>query len=99
MMMGTLWNVGWGYFLRNTLQTALMVLGIVLGVAVVVAIDLANVSASRAFELSTESIAGHTTHQIVGGPEGIDEEIYVELRTSGITQNIAPVITSYAWSE
>jgi len=45
-----------------------MILGITLGVAVAIAIDLANVSASRAFDLSTEAVAGRTTHQIIGGP-------------------------------
>jgi len=94
----SLWNVGWRYLLRNPLQTGLMVLGIVLGVAVVTAIDLANVSASRAFDLSTEAISGRTTHQIVGGPQGIEESIYVDLRRSGITRDIAPVIASYVWS-
>jgi putative ABC transport system permease protein len=48
----TLWNVGWRHLLRHPWQSVLMVVGILLGVAVVVSIDLANASASRAFELS-----------------------------------------------
>ena len=76
-----------------------MLLGIALGVAVVVAIDLANVSATRAFDLSTNSIAGQATHQISGGPQGIDQQLYVDLRTQGITRSAAPVITSYVWSD
>ncbi len=44
----TLLNVGWRYLLRHPWQTALMVVGITLGVAVAVAIDLANASASLA---------------------------------------------------
>ena len=54
----TLLNVGWRYLTRHLWQTALMVLGITLGVAVVVAIDLANVSASRAFDLSENETKG-----------------------------------------
>src|SRR5690606_29828365 len=69
----TLLHIGWRYLLRRPWQSALMVVGIMLGVAVVVAIDLANASASRAFDLSTAAVAGRATHQIVGGPAGLDE--------------------------
>ena len=61
-----------------------MVLGIALGVAVVVAIDLANASAGRAFELSTEALTGKATHQINGGPQGLDEQVYVDLKRGGL---------------
>ena len=61
-------NVGWRYLLRHPWQTSLMILGIALGVSVMVAIDLANSAASRAFDLSTDAIAGRATHQIIGGP-------------------------------
>jgi len=74
-----------------------MILGITLGVAVAVAIDLANVSASRAFDLSTEAVAGRTTHQIIGGPDGLDESIYTHLKLNGISP-AAPVITQYVSS-
>ena len=58
----TFWNIGWRYMLRHPWQTILMIVGITLGVAVAVAIDLANSSASRAFDLSTEAVAGKATH-------------------------------------
>ena len=61
-------NVGWRYLLRHPWQSVLMVVGITLGVAMIVAIDLANASASQAFDLSTQAVAGRATHQIVGGP-------------------------------
>jgi putative ABC transport system permease protein len=66
-------NTGWRYLLRHPWQSVLMVLGITLGVAAVIAVDLANASASRAFDLSTGSVAGRATHQITGGPQGLDE--------------------------
>jgi len=72
-----------------------MIVGIMLGVAVVVAIDLANASAARAFDLSTEAVTGKTTHQIIGGPAGIDETLYIQIRRSGIVQYAAPVIQQY----
>lgn len=86
------------YLLRHPWQFGLCVLGVALGVAVVVSIDLANASASRAFQLSTATVAGAATHQIVGGPSGLDEAIYRQLRTDlGIRQS-APIVEGYVAS-
>ncbi|NNJ12332.1 FtsX-like permease family protein [Chloroflexales bacterium ZM16-3] len=84
------------YLLRHPWQIGLCVLGVALGVAVVVAIDLANASASRAFALSTESVAGRATHQIVGGPAGLDESLYIKLRVAMAVRPSAPVVEGYA---
>ncbi len=75
-----------------------MVLGITLGVAVVVAIDLANASASRAFDLSTEAVAGRATHQIVGGPDRLDESLYTDMQRSAEILTAAPVVSEYVSS-
>nr|HMN61712.1 hypothetical protein [Anaerolinea sp.] len=53
-----LWKVGLRYLLRHRWQSVLMVFGIALGVAVVISIDMANASAGRAFQLSTETLTG-----------------------------------------
>lgn len=79
------------YFFRHPLQLILSLLGIALGVAVVVAIDLANESSSRAFELSMESVAGNSTHQIIGGPEGIPDSLYGYLKIINI-EKAAPIV-------
>ncbi len=76
-------------------QSALMVLGILLGVAVVVAVDLANQSASRAFDLSAESVAGKATHTLAGGPAGLDEAAYTDLRRAGLPYPAAPLVSAY----
>ncbi len=101
----TLWNVGRRYLLRHPWQSVLMIVGIMLGVAVVVSIDLANASASRAFELSADAVAGRATHQITGGPEGLDEAIYTQLRLNRpdrflepIRSAAAPIIAEYVSS-
>lgn len=47
----------------------LAVVGVALGVAVVLGIDLANAAALRAMELSVERAAGRATHSIVGSPD------------------------------
>ena len=71
-----------------------MVLGITLGVAVVVAIDIANASAERAFDLSTDAVAGRATHEITGGPGGLNEDVYTDLRVTGLEVPAAPVLQS-----
>ena len=80
---------------RRAIQSALFILGVALGVAVIIAIDIANSSAKRAFALSTESITGKTTHQIVGGPNGIPTELYTQIRTELGIGTSAPVIFDY----
>ncbi len=87
--------------LRNPIQFAIMVLGIALGVAVMVSIDLANASAARAFDLSTSAVTGRATHSIVAGDQGIDESLYVRLRTDSQWResfDSAPLVVSHASS-
>lgn len=83
------------YLLRHPWQIGLCVLGVALGVAVVVAIDLANAGARRAFELSTETITGRATHQIVGGPAGLDEDLYRRIRLELGLRQAAPMVQGY----
>lgn len=84
------------YLLRRPLQSALCILGVALGVAVVVAIDLANGSASRAFILSTETVTGRATHQVVGGPAGLDQDVYRRIKVELGIEQAAPVVEGYA---
>ena len=84
------------YTSRRLFQSVLFVLGVALGVAVVIAIDLANGSASRAFELSTESVTGRATHQILGGPAGLPTDIYRQVRLDLDIDTSAPVIEGVA---
>ncbi|RMG70314.1 MAG: ABC transporter permease [Chloroflexi bacterium] len=80
------------YINRRFLQSILFVLGVALGVAMVIAIDVANSSAKRAFSLSTESITGSATHQIIGGPSGLSTAFYRQIRTELGIRTSAPVI-------
>lgn len=83
------------YVARRFLQSLLFVVGVALGVALVIAIDLANGSASRAFDLSAESVTGKATHRIVGGPAGLPTEVYTRLRLELGLREAAPVIAEY----
>ncbi|HET9907395.1 MAG TPA: FtsX-like permease family protein [Anaerolineales bacterium] len=87
--------------LRHPIQFAIMLLGIALGVAVMVSIDLANASAERAFDLSMTAVTGRATHAIVGSNQGVDESVYVSLRTDPQWRTAvesAPLVIAYAVS-
>jgi len=80
------------YLLRHPWQLVLSLVGISVGVAVIVAVDLANSSARKAFLLSMDTIAGKATHQIIGGPRGVAEAVYTQLRVEHGIRTIAPVV-------
>lgn len=88
-------RLAWRHAWRRPLQSLFLILGVAIGVAMIVAIDLANSSASRAFDLGTESVAGRATHQVVGGPTGLDEQIYIDLRRQADFRQSAPVVEEY----
>ncbi|MFH2133413.1 MAG: FtsX-like permease family protein, partial [bacterium] len=90
-----LFKIGFGYHKAHPLQTLLIIIGIALGVAVVVSIDIANSSVSRSFRLSTESLTGKTTHQIVGSSDGIPQEVFKDLRLKLGHRDNTPVVEGY----
>lgn len=93
MLRPIIFRLGLRYTSRRLFQSILFVLGVALGVAVVIAIDLANASAGRAFELSAESISGRATHQIIGGPTGLPSELYRDIRLELGLRDSAPVVS------
>ena len=84
---------------RRPIQSIFFIIGVGLGVAMIIAIDLATGAANRAFSLSTEAVTGKTTHQIVGGPSGLDESIYVALRQRLGYRLSAPIVEGYVVAE
>ena len=88
-------RLSWRHAWRRPLQSFFLVIGVAIGVAMIVAIDLANGAAQRAFELGTETVAGRATHQIVGGPNGLDQQVYVDLRRTLDYRNSAPIVEEY----
>ena len=91
-----LWRASRRYLARHPAQIGLAILGVALGVAVVVAVDLANASATRAFALSTEAVTGRTTHQVLGGPLGLPDGAYRRLVMEAGIERAAPVVEDYA---
>lgn len=82
--------------LRRPWQSALMILGVALGVAVIIAINLANTSARTAFALSTEAVVGKATHMLVGGPAGLPDDLFRQVRVEWGYRLSAPVVEGVA---
>lgn len=86
------------YLLHHRAQLVLSVLGVALGVAVVLSIDLATRSARGAFRVSAETVSGRATHQIVADAGALDERLLVLLRTEAGVRASAPVLEGFASS-
>ena len=74
------------------LRTATTVLGVALGVAVVIAIQLANASSVRGFATALDTMSGRAAIEIVGSGGGLDETVMPSLgwlREFGV---VSPVI-------
>src|SRR5438132_715517 len=96
--MNALHQAGVRHLLRHPAQLALALVGLALGVGTIVAVEVATESSRRAFELSLEAVNGPATHQITGGPRGIDERLYVRLRAQSFGSSpplFAPVLAGY----
>jgi len=93
--MPAIYRASFGYLRRHPWQLGLAVLGICIGVAVMVAVDLANQSSRKAFLLSMDTLNGQATHQIIAGPGGVDERIYTRLRVEKGFRSVAPIVAGY----
>ncbi|MEM8983252.1 MAG: FtsX-like permease family protein [Pseudomonadota bacterium] len=67
-------------------------LGVTLGVAVIVAIDIATSSSRAAMRVSLNTLYGNSTHQIGAGPAGLSPQLFGALRQRFPTMRFAPVI-------
>jgi putative ABC transport system permease protein len=85
----------WKYFFKHPWVILLSIIGVSIGVAVVVAIDIANTSAQKAFQISVENVTGTSTHQITGGPLGMDESFYTALVMEFPQIEASPVVDGY----
>lgn len=92
-----LWRLAWQRLKLRPLPYILCVLGIALGVAMMVSIDLANGSAQRAFSLSTDAITGKATHRLQAiAPTGIEEKVYSQIKRQFSQIDAAPIVEGYA---
>ncbi|MBM42018.1 MAG: hypothetical protein CL483_08880 [Acidobacteria bacterium] len=77
---------------RDPVRTAVTVAGLTLGVAVVLAIRLANTGSVRGFERALELVAGRTSLELVGAGVGVAEPALAELGWLREHGRVSPVI-------
>ncbi|MGA1796844.1 MAG: FtsX-like permease family protein [bacterium] len=83
------------HLMREKGRNLLTLAGICLGVAVFVAIEIANQSTLASFRTSLDAVAGTATIQIDGGALGVPEETIVKvIQVPGVT-HAAPVVEAY----
>ena len=82
------------YLIRHPWQFGLSLLGVAIGVALILAIDVSNQSAERAFALSSKMVVGRSTDQITTGSDGIPDSLYRKLSIR-FQIPMAPVIDTY----
>src|SRR5260370_12393857 len=81
--------------LREPVRTSLTILAIALGVAVVLAIDLAGVAATGSFRSSMETLAGDNDLE-VRASGGVPESVVGTLATLPYSIGVSPRIEEYA---
>ena len=77
---------------QERLRTGLTVAGIALGVAVVLAIRLANASALGGFSAALDTVAGKTSLEVIGTGLGVDESRLAQLAWLRTWGDVSPVI-------
>ncbi|MGE0158551.1 MAG: ABC transporter permease [Gemmatimonadales bacterium] len=86
------------HLLHHRAQLVLSVVGVALGVAVVLSIDLATGSARAAFRVSAEAVAGQSTHEITSETGTLDERLFSRIRVDVGLHASAPVVEGFASS-
>src|SRR5262249_32657617 len=100
-VMPLLWAASIRHLVRHPAQLLLALVGLSVGVGTIIAVDIATASSRRAFQLSMRAVNGTATHSIEGGPQGIDERLYVDLRVGALRGYaagdlaLAPVVEGY----
>ncbi|UCG72222.1 MAG: ABC transporter permease [Chromatiales bacterium] len=85
-------QAGLRFYVRHPGQLALTIAGIALGVAAIVAIDLAAYSSRQAFAASTRLFRGQATHEVTPAGSPIPDSAVALLRRELGATNSAPVI-------
>jgi putative ABC transport system permease protein len=89
-------RAGLRYQLRHPWQLFLALVGVAMGVAVVLAVDMANDASKAAFRVSAEEIRGAATHRLMGRAGRLPEHHYTELFVRPAAPAMAPVIMTRA---
>ena len=91
--------ISWPYLKKHAVRSLLTVIGIVLGVAVFVAMHTANQAVFFAFERTVDRIAGATQLQVTAGEAGFPEETLEQVQAIPEVQVAVPVIEAVVGHE
>ena len=84
--------ISWPYFRKHLLRSLLTTAGIILGVALLVAMRTANQSVLSSFNQTVERIAGKAQLQVLSGDTGFPEEVLERVQSVSEVRAAAPVI-------
>lgn len=85
----------WRFFTRHPWQLWLTLLSIALGTAVMIAVDLANMTANKSFRYSVSVLSGPMTHEITQREGDINENFYTQLRVQWGIRDSSPQLLSF----
>src|SRR4051812_31367871 len=88
--------ISWPYLRKHAARSLLTVVGIVLGVAVFVAMHTANEAVFFAFERTVDRIAGAAQLQITSGEGGFPEDVLEAVQNVSDVEVAVPVIEAPA---
>src|SRR5262245_9471662 len=83
---------------KEAIRTTLSIAGIAIGVAVVLAIQIANHSALEGFRAALDTMAGKTSLEVIGAGIGIEERALASLGWLREWGDVSPVIEGDAMS-
>jgi putative ABC transport system permease protein len=86
------------YLAQHRLQLVLSVLGVALGAAVVLSVDVAIQSARTGFRISAEAVSGRATHVVTSDIGTLDESLLAALRIERDIRASAPVVEGFGTS-
>jgi putative ABC transport system permease protein len=84
--------ISWPYVRRHALRTMLTTLGVVLGIAVFVAMHTANQRVVAAFSDTIDRIAGKTDLQVTAGEAGFSEDVLERVQSLATVRVAVPAI-------
>ncbi|MEN9727849.1 MAG: hypothetical protein RL434_2215, partial [Pseudomonadota bacterium] len=90
-----LWKILFAYLYRRPWQGALGVFGIALGIAVVMAVQVAQTSARRSFEDAELTLAGTATDRILGVRGHLPEALFASLCLREPELKASPVVAGH----
>ena len=89
--------LAWRRLKEEPFRLLLTLVGVALGVAVFIAVKMANEASIRAFENSLVAISGKTQLEVSAGGLGVDENLILKLRAMREVKRAAPVIQRHVW--